>query len=234
MTMTKTDITTIIFDADDTLWDCQTWFDRAEEQLADMLKPWVSDRQRVADSLFAIERANMPLFGYGTKAFTLSLLENAIKLTDGRIGADVLLQIIEMGKRLLRFPATPLPEVESTLRQLHEAGRYRMVVFTKGELMGQEDKLSRSGLLPYFSHVEIVSDKTETAYRTLCDTLGVDPRETLMVGNSFRSDIAPALAVGAWAVHIPFHAVWALEKSEEFPHERLTKIEHFSQLMDCL
>ena len=111
MTMTKTDITTIIFDADDTLWDCQTWFDRAEEQLADMLKPWVSDRQRVADSLFAIERANMPLFGYGTKAFTLSLLENAIKLTDGRIGADVLLQIIEMGKRLLRFPVTPLPEV---------------------------------------------------------------------------------------------------------------------------
>ncbi len=231
---TKKDLTTLIFDADDTLWDCQTWFDRAEERLIEMLKPWVTDRQRISDGLIAVERANMPLFGYGTKAFTLSMLENAVRLTDGRIGADLLLQMIEMGKQLLRFPVAPLPGVEQTLQQLHGQGRYRLVVFTKGELMGQEDKLQRSGLLPYFSHVEIVSDKTEAAYRSLCRTLAVEPRQTLMVGNSFRSDIAPALAAGAWAVHIPFHAVWAMEQSEEFPHERLTKITQFSQLLDCL
>ena len=233
-TMMKKDIATLIFDADDTLWDCQTWFDRAEERMIEMLEPWLSDRQRISDNLIAVERANMPLFGYGTKAFTLSLMENAIRLTDGRIGADQLLQMIEMGKQLLRFPVDPLPGVEQTLQKLHDEGCYRLVVFTKGELMGQEDKIQRSGLRPYFSYVEIVSDKTEAAYRSLCDTLAVEPQQTLMVGNSFRSDIAPALAAGAWAVHIPFHAVWAMEQSEEFPHERLTKIERFSQLPDCL
>lgn len=100
--------------------------------------------------------------------------------------------------------------------------------------MDQEGKLRRSGLEQYFSHVETVSNKTETEYRQLCENLGVAPEEILMVGNSFRSDIAPALAAGAWAAHIPYHVVWELEKSEEFPHERLRKITHFGELLEIV
>jgi putative hydrolase of the HAD superfamily len=144
------------------------------------------------------------------------------------------MRLLELGQQLLRFPTTPLPEVEETLQQLAARRQYRLVVFTKGELMDQESKLQRSGLEQYFSHMETVSNKTEREYRQLCENLDVAPEQTLMVGNSFRSDIAPALAAGAWAVHIPYHVVWELEKSEEYPHERLQKITHFSQLLDIL
>ena len=139
-----------------------------------------------------------------------------------------------MGQQLLRFPTTPLPEVEETLRQLAERRQYRLVVFTKGELMDQESKLQRSGLEQYFSHMETVSNKTEREYRQLCENLDVAPEQTMMVGNSFRSDIAPALEAGAWAVHIPYHVVWELEQSEEYPHDRLQKISHFSELLGIL
>ena len=148
-----------------------------------------------------------------------------------KVTGDVIMKLLDLGKELLNFPTTPLPEVEETLRQLAALRRYRLVVFTKGELMDQEGKLQRSGLEQYFSHVETVSNKTEQEYRQLCENLGVAPEETLMVGNSFRSDIAPALAAGAWAVHIPYHVVWELEKSEEFPHDRLRKITHFGELL---
>ena len=144
------------------------------------------------------------------------------------------MRLLELGQQLLRFPTTPLPEVAETLQQLAARRQYRLVVFTKGELMDQESKLQRSGLEQYFSHMETVSNKTEREYRQLCENLDVAPEQTLMVGNSFRSDIAPALAAGAWAVHIPYHVVWELEKSEEYPHERLQKITHFSQLLDIL
>lgn len=228
------DIRVVIFDADDTLWDCQTWFDRAEDDYCRLLSPWVADASVVKAELVKTERANMPLLGYGTKAFTISAMETALRITDGQVEGSVLQEIIAMGKRLLRFPVAALPEVDSTLRQLHEASDFQLVVFTKGELMGQQDKLLRSGLQHYFSHVEIVADKTVEAYQRLCQTLRVNPCQTLMVGNSFRSDMAPALEAGAWAVHIPFHAVWALEVAEEYPHERLQKITHFAQLLDVL
>ena len=127
-----------------------------------------------------------------------------------------------------------LPEVEETLRQLAERRQYRLVVFTKGELMDQESKLQRSGLEQYFSHMETVSNKTEREYRQLCENLDVAPEQTMMVGNSFRSDIAPALEAGAWAVHIAYQVVWELEKSEEYPHDRLQKISHFSELLGIL
>ncbi len=141
------------------------------------------------------------------------------------------MQLIDMGKELLRFPTTPLPEVKETLEALSQTRRYRLVVFTKGELMDQEDKLRRSGLEQYFSYMETVSNKTEREYRQLCENLGVAPEQTLMVGNSFRSDIVPALATGAWAIHIPYHVVWALEKSTEYPHERLRKITRFGEIL---
>jgi putative hydrolase of the HAD superfamily len=224
------DIKVIAFDADDTLWDCQSWFDEVERKCCEMLKPWATARE-VSEGLFATEHQNLPLTGYGTKAFTLSLIENAVRISKGELTGDKVMQLIDMGKELLRFPTTPLPEVKETLEALSQTRRYRLVVFTKGELMDQEDKLRRSGLEQYFSYMETVSNKTEREYRQLCENLGVAPEQTLMVGNSFRSDIVPALATGAWAIHIPYHVVWALEKSTEYPHERLRKITRFGEIL---
>lgn len=223
----------IAFDADDTLWDCQSWFDSVEERCAELLKPWAT-RKEVSEGLFATEHRNLSLTGYGTKAFTLSLIENAVRISHGEISGDDVMRLIDMGKELLRFPTTPLPGVQETLEALVQRRRYRLVVFTKGELMDQEDKLRRSGLEQYFCRLETVSNKTVTEYRQLCENLDVAPEETLMVGNSFRSDIAPALQAGAWAAYIPYHVVWALEQSEEFPHERLYKMQQFRELLHLL
>ena len=223
----------VAFDADDTLWDCQSWFDQVEHKCCQLLAPWATPDE-VSQGLFATERRNLPLTGYGTKAFTLSLIENAVRVSRQQLTGDVVMQLLALGRQLLLFPTTPLPEVEATLRQLSQSRRYRLVVFTKGELLDQENKLHRSGLEPYFSHMETVSNKTQKEYRQLCENLDVAPEQTLMVGNSFRSDIAPTLETGAYAVHIPYHVVWELEKSEEFPHPRLQKISHFSELLDIL
>lgn len=233
MVLTDEKIKVVAFDADDTLWDCQSWFDEVEHRCGDLLRPWAT-QEEVTQSLFSTERGNMELLGYGTKAFTISLVENAVKVTHGEIPGDIVLKLIELGKGLLRFPTTPLPEVEETLRLLSDDGRYRLVVFTKGELLDQESKLRRSGLSPYFEYMETVSNKGKDEYVALCDHLDITPDEMVMVGNSFRSDIAPALAVGCYAVHIPYHVVWELEKSEEFPHDRLQKITRFSELLRIL
>lgn len=226
-------IRVLAFDADDTLWDCQSWFDDVERKCCELLSPWATARE-VSEGLFATERKNLSLTGYGTKAFTLSLIENAVRVTQGQLTGDIVGQLIDMGKELLLFPTTPLPEVEATLEQLSQSRCYQLVVFTKGELLDQENKLKRSGLEQYFSHVETVSNKTEAEYRQLCENLDVAPEQTIMIGNSFRSDIAPALTAGAYAVHIPYHVVWELEKSEEFPHERLQKITHFNEILELL
>ena len=226
-------IRVLAFDADDTLWDCQSWFDDVERRCCKLLSPWATARE-VSEGLFATERKNLSLTGYGTKAFTLSLIENAVRVTHGQLAGDIVGQLIDMGKELLLFPTTPLPEVEATLEQLSQSRCYQLVVFTKGELLDQENKLKRSGLEQYFSHVETVSNKTEAEYRQLCENLDVAPEQTIMIGNSFRSDIAPALTAGAYAVHIPYHVVWELEKSEEFPHERLQKITHFNEILELL
>ena len=233
MTLKEDQIKVLAFDADDTLWDCQSWFDEVERQCGELLRPWVT-QQEVTQGLFATERGNMELLGYGTKAFTISLVENAVRLTHGELPGDTVLKLIEMGKGLLQFPTTPLPEVKETLQRLKDDGRYRLVVFTKGELLDQEGKLRRSGLGGYFEYMETVSNKGMDEYVALCRHLDVEPEELLMVGNSFRSDIAPALAVGCYTIHIPYHVVWELEKSEEYPHERLQKISHFGEILDIL
>ena len=153
-------IRVLAFDADDTLWDCQSWFDDVERRCCKLLSPWATARE-VSEGLFATERKNLSLTGYGTKAFTLSLIENAVRVTHGQLTGDIVGQLIDMGKELLLFPTTPLPEVEATLEQLSQSRCYQLVVFTKGELLDQENKLKRSGLEQYFSHVETVSNKTE-------------------------------------------------------------------------
>ena len=222
----------IAFDADDTLWDCQGHFERVMQQLYDELQPWTS-RDEAATELFATERRNMPLLGFGTKAFTLSLLETALRVSHHEMAGERLEHLLRLGYSLLQFPTTPLPEVLETLIALQRQGR-RMVLFTKGELLDQESKLRHSGLAPFFEHVEITSDKGEAQFRALCQRLQIAPEEMLMVGNSLKSDIAPALAVGCWAVHIPFHVTWELEHAETFSHDRMFSIDRFGELLNIL
>jgi putative hydrolase of the HAD superfamily len=228
----KQEFQIIAFDADDTLWDCQGHFEKVMQQLYDMLAPWV-DRETASRELFATERKNMPALGFGTKAFTLSMLETAMRVSHYEMPAQQLSDLQQLCYTLLELPATPLPEVEDTLEELY-ARHQRMVVFTKGELLDQEHKLQRSGLAPYFEYVEITSDKGEHEFHELCRKLRISPEHLLMVGNSLRSDIAPALAIGATAVHIPFHVTWELEHHDDFNHERMYRIEHFSQLLNII
>ena len=236
--MDTSNIKVIAFDADDTLWDCQGHFEVVMQHLYDELTPWV-DRETAALELFATERKNMRLLGYGVKAFTLSMIETAMRVSRNQMSAEVISGILQQCYGLLEFPCTPLPEVEETLQALrtlqqqHEKNRiFKLVAFTKGELLDQEHKLERSGLKQYFDYIEITSDKGEPEFRTLCQKLGVAPDELLMVGNSLKSDIAPALAIGCMAVYIPFHVTWQLEHHEYFEHHRMVQIAHFGQLLD--
>ena len=227
-------IKVIAFDADDTLWDCQGHFEIVMQHLYDELTPWV-DRETAALELFATERKNMRLLGYGVKAFTLSMLETAMRVSRNEMPAAVINRILQECYTLLEFPCTPLPEVEETLKALtNRHSPLTLVAFTKGELLDQEHKLQRSGLMPYFDYVEITSDKGEKEFLDLCRKLNIQPDELLMVGNSLKSDIAPALAIGSSGVYIPFHVTWQLEHHEHFEHDRMVEIEHFGQLLNIL
>ena len=233
----------IAFDADDTLWDCQSHFERVEEHLYSLIGPYCENPKL---ELFNTESGNMADLGYGCKAFTISILETAMRVAGNDLSISTLSDLLKDCKQLLHLPATPLPEVESTLKELRERCRgvwsqesgvrsnlspLRMVVFTKGELQDQENKLKRSGLLKYFDDVEITSDKTQAEFLALCEHQQIHPSELLMVGNSLKSDIAPALAIGASAIYIPFHVTWQLEHVEDFDHEQMVKIEHFSEIL---
>lgn len=246
--MSRLPIKVIAFDADDTLWDCQGYFEEVEKHLYSLIRPYCEDPKQ---ELFITESGNMEDLGYGCKAFTISILETAMRVAGNDLSITALSDLLKDCKRLLHLPATPLPGVESTLKVLRtrvdesqESGSKlytlnstlstKLVCFTKGELQDQENKLKRSGLLKYFDDVEITSDKTQREFLALCEHQGIHPSQLLMIGNSLKSDIAPALAIGAWAIHIPFHVTWQLEHFEDIDHERLIKIEHFSEILDYI
>ena len=205
-------IQVIGFDADDTLWVNETYFLETEQKLRLLLAPYV-DSETVSAELFRTESRNMPLYGYGVKAYILSVLETAIRITGGKVPASVLEQILALGNEQLTKPVELLDGVEETLNAL--VGRYRLIVVTKGDLLDQEQKLRRSGIEYLFHHVEIMSDKTDREYRLLLKHLDIRPEEFLMIGNSVRSDILPPLELGSYAVHIPYHTTWEHEKVDE-------------------
>lgn len=234
-------IKVIAFDADDTLWDCQGYFEEVENHLYTLIAPYCENPKQ---ELFKTESGNMTDLGYGCKAFTISILETAMRIAGNDLSVTQLDELLQDCKRLLHLPATPLPGVEETLKELRERiheshlsplpsnlSSLKLVCFTKGELQDQENKLKRSGLLRYFDDVEITSDKTQREFLALCEHQGIHPSELLMIGNSLKSDCAPALAIGAWAIHIPFHVTWQLEHFEDIDHERLLKIEKFSDIL---
>ena len=170
----------IAFDADDTLWDCQSHFEAVENHLYRLIAPYCEEP---AKELFNTESGNMADLGSSADSYTISIIETALRVGGNHLSAEQLSDLLSHSKSLLHLPATPLPEVEETLQRL-QAYPYQLVVFTKGELQDQENKLKRSGLAKYFSHVEITSDKTEVEFQQLCKHLGIIPEELLMVGNS--------------------------------------------------
>ncbi|MDR3057436.1 MAG: HAD family hydrolase [Prevotella sp.] len=226
------EIEIIAFDADDTLWDNQPLFDNIEKELCDILSDY-GDESQISTALFNVEMNNMESYGYGAKAFTLSMIETALKVSNYKIPAKVIEQIIDKGKYLLDMPIKVLDGVDETLRLLSK--NYKLVVSTKGDLLDQQRKLIRSGLADYFDHVEIMADKTEKEYKKLILSLGVLPKDILMVGNSLKSDIYPALAVGMNAAYIPYHTMWKHElANEDIMNDRFFKVDAFSQLNSLL
>jgi putative hydrolase of the HAD superfamily len=226
-------IDVIAFDADDTLWHNEPIFHATEAQFAEMLAahhpaPWVRER------LFATEMKNLGHFGYGIKGFVLSMIETAIELTESRITGSEVQRIIDWGHEMLRQPVELLEGVRETVESL--SGRYRLMLLTKGDLFDQESKLARSGLGESFDAVEIVSSKNAATYRTIMARHGVAPEQFVMVGNSLRSDVLPALEAGARAVHIPYELTWAHEHIEEkeLAGKEFVALERLTMLPDWL
>ncbi|MGI4739705.1 MAG: HAD family hydrolase [Janthinobacterium lividum] len=206
----------IAFDADDTLWPNQPHFDHVESQLFTILAR-CGDPVHIGRHLYQVQRRNMHLFGYGAKSLMLAMVETAIQLTDGAVTGVEIQQLLDLGKRLLDFSIEPLPGVLDVLTTLKQRGE-RLMVLTKGDLFDQESKLARSGLGDFFDYVEIVSEKNEATYQRILARHGVAPADFLMIGNSLKSDILPVLALGARAIHVPYHTTWV---HEEVPAEQL-------------
>ena len=199
-------------DGDDTLWRNEEYFADTQRAFRALLASYVGDDIDLDDRMNATERANLELFGYGVKGFTLSLIETAIEASGGRIAAADVQQLLDLGKALLRRPVALLEGVAETVPVLAE--EYRLIVITKGDLWNQEQKLARSGLAELMWQIEIVAEKDASTYARILRRHGVDPSTFVMVGNSVRSDVLPVLAVGGRAVHIPHELTWIQEMAE--------------------
>jgi putative hydrolase of the HAD superfamily len=204
-------LSTIGFDADDTLWQNESFFRLTQDRFARLLADH-ADPDALAERLEAAERRNLGHYGFGVKGFTLSMIETAIEVTEGRVPARVIADILAAGREMLEHPIELLPHARATVTAL--AAEYRVILITKGDLLDQERKLAQSGLGDLFVGVEIVSDKTPAVYRQAFARHGTGPDQAMMVGNSLKSDVIPALEAGAWGVHVPHGLTWALERAD--------------------
>ena len=204
-------LTTIGFDADDTLWQNEHFFRLTERRFAELLADH-ADPDHLGARLLAAEKRNLGSYGFGIKGFTLSMIETAIEVTNGHVPARVIEQILAAGREMLDHPVETLPHVTDTLERL--AATHRIVLITKGDLFDQERKLAQSGLGEFFDAVEIVSDKRQETYQRIFSETGDGPEHAMMVGNSLKSDIVPAIAAGSWGVHVPHELTWVLEHVE--------------------
>ena len=207
-------IKVIGFDADDTLWVNETYFRDAEIAFAKLLESYETIN-KIDQELFKMEMKNLPTYGYGVKGFVLSMVEMALELSNNTVSNKTIQTILDIGKDMINKPVELLEGVESVLKSLSE--NYRLIVATKGDLLDQERKLEKSGLLDYFHHIEVLSDKKEANYSKLLNHLDIKPSEFLMIGNSLKSDVLPLVNIKAHAIHVPFHTTWA--------HEQVTQLE---------
>jgi putative hydrolase of the HAD superfamily len=225
-------ITTVGLDADDTLWHNETIFRLTQDRFVALLADH-ADHATLMARLAETEKRNLRLYGYGVKGFTLSMIETAMELTGGEAPASVVREILAAGREMLAHPVETLPGVDEALATLSES--YRLVLITKGDLMDQERKLAASGLGDLFAAVEIVSEKDRHTYDRVFARHGTGADEAVMVGNSMRSDILPALEAGAWAVHIPYSITWAHEIAEAPEgHARYGALNSIDELPDWI
>jgi putative hydrolase of the HAD superfamily len=202
-------LTTIGFDADDTLWQNEQFFRMTEARFAELLGEF-ADAEHLGQRLLDAEARNLAHYGFGIKGFTLSMIETAIEVTQGRVPAEVIGEILEIGREMLSHPVETLPGARETLEEL--AGQYRLVLITKGDLFDQERKLAASGLGELFDAVEIVSDKKAETYRRVFTRHGDGPEHAMMIGNSLKSDVVPAIQAGGWGIYVPHELTWVFER----------------------
>lgn len=230
--MDSRDIKAIAFDADDTLWINEPYFQETEQKFAALLEDYLPQHS-VTKELFKTEIDNLALYGYGVKGFMLSMIETALRITNNTLSVEVIGKAIQYGKELLEKPIILLDGVEEVLRTLK--GNYHLVVATKGDLLDQERKLRKSGLEHYFHHIEIMSDKKEADYRKLIKHLDIRPEQFLMLGNSLKSDVLPVLAIGGYGIHIPYHTTWAHEQVEHnVEHPNFLQVKQISEILPYL
>lgn len=204
-------IKTVIFDGDDTLWHHENFFNGARDRFHELMNS-IGDFPQAADQVDADHIVDLKLWGYGVKGFTLTMVQTAIKLTGGKITGEQIQKILDIGKETYLHPITLLPHVRETLAALH--GKYFILLVTKGDLLAQEMKFDQSGLAPFFDGIEIVTEKDEKTYKRIYKRYQLDPKETIMIGNTLRSDVLPTVALGAHAVHIPYATSWHFETPE--------------------
>ncbi len=225
-------LTTIGFDADDTLWHNERVFRLTEQRFAALLGDH-APAEDVSRRLLEAERRNLRLYGYGIKGFTLSMIETALEVTGGKVPAAAIREILDAGRDMMSHPVEVFPQVRETLEALRQA--YRIILITKGDLFDQERKLAASGLAELFHAVEIVSDKDAAIYRRLFARHGDGAERAMMVGNSVKSDIVPAIDAGGWGVHVPYHITWALEHAEApLDHPRFRRVTHVAEIARLL
>lgn len=223
-------IQVVAFDADDTLWVNEPYFQEVERRFCALLEDYLPHHS-VSQELFRIEMQNLPLYGYGVKAFMLSMVETALQVSAGTVPPAVIGQVLAYGKEMLDKPIALLDGVEAVLSAL--APRYRLVVATKGDLLDQERKLKKSGLEGYFHHIEIMSDKKEADYLKLIRHLDIEPSAFMMIGNSLKSDVLPVLNIGGHGVHVPYHTTWVHETIEvNIAHPLFRQAAHLSAVLD--
>ncbi len=226
-------IKVIGFDADDTLWENEPYYRDTEDIFCELLKDYLP-KDQINKELFDTEINNLELYGYGIKAFTLSMVETAIRVSNSKVTASTIKSIIELGKDQLNKPNHLLDGVNQVLETLKD--KYKLIVATKGDLLDQEKKLKKSNLLKYFHHIEIMSDKQMDNYKDLIKHLDIEPNEIMMVGNSLKSDVVPILELGGYGVYIPFHVTWQHEyhNEEEIKNEKFYKINTIKELPKLL
>jgi putative hydrolase of the HAD superfamily len=204
------DFDVVAFDADDTLWRCEDSFRHAESRFVELVGPHVPRGVDVDAALRAVEKADVPVSGYGVKAFTLSMARAAIDVTEGAIPSAVVGDLLDVGRSMLLESVHLLPHVSEVLAEV--AANIRIVLITKGDLVHQTRKVTTSGIEHHFSDIEILLEKDSAAYDKIIKRLDVAPERFLMIGNSVRSDVLPVMALGGHAVHIPYHLTWELER----------------------
>jgi putative hydrolase of the HAD superfamily len=210
----------IAFDADDTLWHNEFTYRETQEKYLNLLSPFAK-REMVEEKLFSMEMRNLRYYGYGIKSFTLSMIENAIEISQGRISAEAIRAIIEFGREMIMADVELIDGVTDTVQSL--AVSYELIVITKGDLLDQEAKLARSGLGRFFKHFEVVSHKEPVIYKELLDKYEVAPERFLMIGNSLKSDVLPVIEIGGYGIHIPYQVTWAHELVHDNEHQTLDR-----------